>query len=45
MSPTEQAMASAIIKDNAGQDYLEDYLHYLRSTHEVQVNENVLKGL
>ncbi len=45
MSPTEQAMASAIIKDNAGQDYLEDYLHYLRSTHEVQVNEDVLKGL
>ncbi len=45
MNPAEQAMASSIIKDNAGQDYLEDYLHYLRSTHEVQINENVLKGL
>lgn len=45
MSDTEKSVASNIIKDNVGQDYLEDYLQYLREVHKVQINDSVLQTL
>lgn len=45
MSQSEKDMAVAMIKHNAGQDYLQDYLQYLRSVHDVQVNHDALGGL
>ncbi len=44
ISEAERLSASAIIRDNIGQDQLQDYLHYLRDTHEVQINEQVISG-
>lgn len=45
MSDIEKSIAATMIKDNAGQDYLEDYLRYLRDNHKVQINDSVLQSL
>lgn len=44
MSEQDKAMAALMIKNVAAQDYLEDYLHHLRSVHAVELNEKALKG-
>lgn len=40
----ERLSAAKLIRDNVGQDQLQDYLHYLRDTKEVQINERALSG-
>lgn len=45
MSPAEKSAAAAMMKNVAGQDLLEDYLHYLRTVHAVQTNDEALKTL
>lgn len=42
ISDAERLSASQIIRDNVGQDQLQDYLHYLRDTKEVQINEQAM---
>lgn len=44
ISESERLSASKIIRDNVGQDQLQDYLHYLRETKEVQINERAMSG-
>ncbi|UYZ98949.1 SurA N-terminal domain-containing protein [Moraxella bovis] len=44
ISDAERLSASQIIRDNVGQDQLQDYLHYLRDTKEVQINEQAMSG-
>ncbi|MDO5651703.1 MAG: SurA N-terminal domain-containing protein [Moraxella sp.] len=39
MSDVEKAQAATMMKDVLAQDYLEDYLLYLRSVHGVEINE------
>lgn len=39
LSALEKAQTAAIIRDNLGQDQLQDYLEYLRVVHKVEVNE------
>lgn len=43
LNPVERLQAGALIRANVGEDQFQDYLHYLRETKEVQVNENALK--
>lgn len=38
----ERQLTSQIIRDNVGQDQLQDYLHYLRDTKKVQINEQAI---
>lgn len=45
MSPAEKSAAAAMMKNVAGQDYLEDYLHHLKQLHAVQMNDELLKTL
>lgn len=42
ISKEERASAAKIIRDNVGQDQLQDYLHYLRDTKEIQINERAM---
>lgn len=39
LSETEKAQTAAIIRDNLGQDQLQDYLEYLRLVYKVDINE------
>ncbi|WP_201536019.1 SurA N-terminal domain-containing protein [Psychrobacter ciconiae] len=39
LSAIEKAQTAAIIRDNLGQDQLQDYLEYLRVIHKVEVND------
>ena len=39
LSALEKAQTAAIIRDNLGQDQLQDYLDYLRLTYKVEVNQ------
>ena len=39
LSALEKAQTAAIIRDNLGQDQLQDYLDYLRLVYKVEVNE------
>ncbi|MBP2281261.1 peptidyl-prolyl cis-trans isomerase D [Psychrobacter sp. PL19] len=39
LSAAEKAQTAAIIRDNLGQDQLQDYLDYLRLIYKVEVNE------
>lgn len=45
MSPAEKSAAATMMKNVVGQDYLEDYLHYLKEVHQIQMNEEVIKTL
>lgn len=44
LSDVEKAQTAAIIRDNLGQDQLQDYLDYLRLVYKVEVNEANMKG-
>lgn len=44
LSALEKSQTAAIIRDNLGQDQLQDYLDYLRLLYKVNVNEANLKG-
>ncbi len=44
LSDIEKAQTAAIIRDNLGQDQLQDYLDYLRLVYKVEVNEANMKG-
>lgn len=45
MSADEKSAAAMMMKNVVGQDYLEDYLHYLKEVHTVEMNEEALKSL
>lgn len=45
MSDSEKSAVATMMKTVAGQDYLEDYLRYLRSVYQVQINDELLKTL
>lgn len=45
MSDTEKTAAATMIKSVVGQDYLEDYLHYLKEVHTIEINDEALKTL
>lgn len=45
LSDVEKAQTAAIIRDNLGQDQLQDYLDYLRLVYKVEVNEANMKGV
>lgn len=45
MGEQEKAAAANMMKNVLGQDYLEDYLHYLRTVHPVEMNDKVAKSL
>lgn len=45
MSDDDRRTAAMMVRNVAAQDYLEDYLHYLRTVNEVQMNEEAVKGL
>lgn len=42
MSETERRLVAQTMQSVAGQDYLQDYLHHLRSVHQVQTNDELL---
>ena len=44
LSALEKAQTARIIRDNLGQDQLQDYLEYLRLVYKVEVNESNLSG-
>ncbi|WP_350558699.1 SurA N-terminal domain-containing protein [Psychrobacter sp. CAL346-MNA-CIBAN-0220] len=44
LSATEKSQTAAIIRDNLGQDQLQDYLDYLRLVYKVEVNEANMAG-
>lgn len=44
LSDLEKAQTAAIIRDNLGQDQLQDYLDYLRMVYKVEVNEANMAG-
>ncbi|WLP95428.1 SurA N-terminal domain-containing protein [Psychrobacter sp. M13] len=44
LSEVEQAQTARIIRDNLGQDQLQDYLDYLRLVYKVEVNESNMAG-
>lgn len=44
LSEIEQAQTARIIRDNLGQDQLQDYLDYLRLVYKVEVNESNMAG-
>ena len=39
LSDEQRAQTAAIIRDNLGQDQLQDYLDYLRLVYKVEINE------
>lgn len=43
LGDAERLATAKVIRDNVGQDQLEDYLQYLRDTKEVQINEQALR--
>lgn len=45
LTDSQRKAAKARILGVAGQDYLEDYVHYLRQVHKVEINDEVLKTL
>lgn len=45
LSDLQKAQTAAIIRDNLGQDQLQDYLEYLRMVYDVEVNEKNLAGV
>lgn len=45
MNEQERLMATTMIRNVAAQDHLEDYLHYLRTVHTIEMNDEALKGL
>ncbi len=44
LSDNEKAQTAAIIRDNLGQDQLQDYLDYLRLVYKVEINEANMAG-
>lgn len=44
LSDVEKAQTAAIIRDNLGQDQLQDYLDYLRLVYKVEINEANMAG-
>lgn len=44
LSAVEKAQTAAIIRDNLGQDQLQDYLDYLRLVYKVEINEANMAG-
>ena len=44
LSEIEKAQTARIIRDNLGQDQLQDYLDYLRLVYKVEVNESNMAG-
>lgn len=45
LNNNQRQAATMMMKNVAGQDYLEDYLRYLKSVHPVQMNDELLKTL
>lgn len=41
----EKKAAAMMMKDIVGQDHLEDYLQYLRGVHEIEINDEALRGI
>ena len=39
LSDAQRAQTAAIIRDNLGQDQLQDYLDYLRMVYKVEINK------
>ena len=39
LSDAQRAQTAAIIRDNLGQDQLQDYLDYLRLVYKVEINK------
>ena len=39
LSDVQRAQTAAIIRDNLGQDQLQDYLDYLRLVYKVEIND------
>ena len=39
LSDVQRAQTAAIIRDNLGQDQLQDYLEYLRMVYQVEIND------
>ena len=39
LSAAEKSQTASIIRDNLGQDQLQDYLDYLRLVYKVEINE------
>ena len=44
LSAVEKSQTAAIIRDNLGQDQLQDYLDYLRPVYKVEINEANMAG-
>lgn len=44
LSATDRLRAVAVIRDNVGADQLEDYVHYLRESSELVINQDALKA-
>lgn len=44
LSAEDRMRVVAVIRDNIGADQLEDYVHYLRQSSEVVINEDALKA-
>lgn len=44
MDETQKTQAASIMRDIVGQDYLSDYVEYLRSVHQVEINKEALSG-
>ncbi|WP_131667201.1 SurA N-terminal domain-containing protein [Psychrobacter pygoscelis] len=44
LSDEQKAQTAAIIRDNLGQDQLQDYLEYLRMVYDIKMNEANLAG-
>lgn len=44
LSDFETKQTAAIIRDNLGQDQMQDYLEYLRLVYEVKINDSALRG-
>lgn len=44
LDEAQRRQASAIIRANAGQDQLSDYLHYLKDSNKVEINEKALSA-
>ena len=44
LSATDRLRAVAVIRDNVGADQLEDYVHYLRESSELVINQDTLKA-
>lgn len=44
MSDSERRSVAQTMQSVVGQDYLQDYLHHLRTVHKVQTNDDLLNG-